>query len=495
MRKKMVLLIATLMMLAICMPAVMAADYSDNPQFLAYYSPEKISMDKSPDGGTTYYNAEADSSLKRTTTRSLSSQDWPQFMHDAANIGYSPCENISCVGSTEHNTSGLGIDIIGSINPVVFKNASNHKKIFVMTGYAGFEEPPGTTEVNLTCLDWYNNQLSVDWNHALPRTNISSGYYSNSWSSAATDGTYAYASSDNKTACVRISDGVEMWNFTMYHDNCNGGPTIGGDYVFCSDWGGDYYCLYKGNGTMKWVFNNTDTWEEDMKYSQATPAYEKVGSNEYIYVTGWGYNSTTNHNGQLYKVNVTAGGTEEYSTGIGNSESFCGSVSIDDDYIYVASYSFGSNGKLYKYNKSLNLIDSESIECTVATPSIDKRSDRVYISGGWNGGKYGSSTPGVRCHSTSNLNLIWGRINQSIGGWTCSVAIADEDEEGNQVVFAGKETGNNDYPSYCYNTTYALYDGYQGATSWSYPAGGATAAIAWDEVYTIDHEGDLYIFS
>ena len=82
-----------------------------------------------------------------------------------------------------------------------------------------------------------------------------------------------------------------------------------------------------------------------------------------------------------------------------------------------------------------------------------------------------------------------------MGGWTCSVAIGKSDEEGDKLVFAGREIGNNNYPSYCYNTTYALHANNSGATGWDYPAGGATAAIAWDEIYTVDHEGDLYIFS
>lgn len=495
MKKALLPILAAFMVLALFAPAAAAGDYSDNPQFMSFNSPEKLSLARSPDGGTTVYNAEAAPEATRTAVRTLSSEDWPQFMHDAANTGYSPCDNIPADSSVVNSTSSLGIDVIGSINPVVFKNATGHKKVLVMTGYAGFEEPDGLTKVNLTCIDWYNGQMSVDWVQDLPRTNISSGYYSNSWSSAATDGTYAFASSDNKTICVRVSDGQLMWTFTTYYDNCNGGPTVTDNYVFCSDWGGNYYCLYKNNGTMKWVFNNADTFDYDMTYSQATPAFDPTEGDEgKIYVTGWGYDSVTQHTGFLYKVDV-ATGTEDWSYGIGNSESFCGSVSVDDDCIFVASYSFGSNGKLYKISKDGSTVTSQPIERTDATPSIDKARDRVYISGGWNGGIYGSATPGVRCYSTSNLNLLWSRINQNMGGWTCSVAIGKSDEEGDKLVFAGRETGNNNYPSYCYNTTYALYDAYYGGTSWNYPAGGATAAIAWDEVYTVDHEGDLYIFS
>jgi len=495
MRKKMVLpILAALMVLALCAPAVAAGGYSNNPQWMSFNSPEKISLERSPDGGTTVYNAEAASATTRAATWALSDEDWPQFMHDVAHTGYSPCDNLPADYSTVTNTSSLGIDVIGTINPIVFKDATGHTKILVMTGYAGFEEPSGLTTVNLTCIDWYNGQLSIDWEQSLPRTTQSSGYYSNSWSSAATDGTYAYASSDNKTICVRISNGQLMWTFTMYYDNCNGGPTVTDDYVFCSDWGGNYYCLYKNNGTMKWVFNNSDTWDYDMTYSQATPAFDPTEGDEgKVYVTGWGYDNVTQHTGYVYKVDV-ATGDEDWSYGVGDSESFCGSVSVDNDCIYVASYSFGSNGKLYKISKNGSSVTSQTIEATDATPSIDKASNRVYISGGWNGGIYGSTPPGVRCYN-SNLNLVWSRLNQNMGGWTCSVAIGKSDEEGDKLVFAGREIGNNNYPSYCYNTTYALHANNSGATGWDYPAGGATAAIAWDEIYTVDHEGDLYIFS
>ena len=419
-------------------------------------------------------------------------------MHDAANTGYSPCDNVPDDCDAVNTSSALGIDIIGTINPVVFKNSSGHKKILVMTGYAGFEEPAGTDHVNLTCLDWYNGQLNVDWNYTLPRTTISSGYYSNSWSSAATDGTYAYATSDNKIVCVNVLTGVEVWNFTMIKDSCNGGPTIGGQYVFGSDWGngggGNYYCLYKNNGTLKWIFNSSCA-SYDFGYAQATPAYENDDGDEYIYVTGYTYSGPAD-TGVLCKIGVSDG-SEDWGVSIDN-DYFCGSPSIDDDYVFVTSYTFsGAYGDLYQYDKDGNLIDSEEIEKTDATPSIDKASNRVYVSGGWNGGPWGATPPGVRSYgySSGGLNLAWNRINQGIGGWTCSVALADEDEEGHQIAFAGKETGNINYPSFCYNTTYALYDGNFGATSWDYPAGGATAAIAWDEVYTIDHTGDLYIFS
>ena len=138
-------------------------------------------------------------------------------------------------------------------------------------------------------------------------------------------------------------------------------------------------------------------------------------------------------------------------------------------------------------------MDSVDIERSDATPSIDEENGLIYVSGGWDGGIYGSAAPGVRCYDTS-LNLVWSRLNESMGGFTCSVAIGEEDDDGDRLVFVGKETGYNSYPSYCYNKIYALYAN-NGTTKWFYDAGGATAAIANDEIYSVDNNGNLYIFS
>lgn len=495
-KKTSMLFIAGMIVLALFVPAVAAADYPNHPQFIAYYEPGKISIEESPDAGTTYYNADAASRVTRTT-RSVEPDDWPQFMQNPANTGYSECDNVPWYPTVDHTS---GIDVIGAINPAVVKNASGKIKILVMTGYPGFEETTGLTEVYLTCID--RETMSIDWQHPLPREPDHNGYYTNSWSSPATDGTYAYASSDNKTVCVDLTTGAEVWTFTMRYKNCDGSPTIGGNYLFCSDWGdgygsgGNYYCLDKDDGDLNWIFNNTLTRREDMGYTQGTPAYDPTeGTEGKIYVTGYGYDTNTSHTGQLYKVDV-ATGTEDWGYGVGNQDSFCGSASIDGDYIYLTSYTFapGNNGKLYKIKKDRSTAVSTAIERTDATPSIDHNRQRVYVSCG---SVAVGADPAVRCYST-NLNLVDSRVNQGIGGWTCSVAIAESDDDdpgdANRLVFAGKEDPTGSMGG-CYNTTYALNADSHLATKWSYPNGGGTAAIAWDEVYTVDHDGDLYIFT
>ena len=168
----------------------------------------------------------------------------------------------------------------------------------------------------------------------------------------------------------------------------------------------------------------------------------------------------------------------------------------DDDYIYVASYSFASNGKLYSlYKSNFTVVNSVSVEGTDATPAIDPRG-RVYTSGGL---ALASCyvAPAVRCYSTPGLSLNWNNNYSGVGGWTSSVAIARYDDDGGYPVFAGKEDPLLPMAG-CYNTTYSLTAYPQnmlGTPYWNYPKGGGTAAIAWDEVYNIDYEGDLYIFT
>lgn len=465
MRKRAMLpILAALMVLALCVPAVSAANYPQNGQFIAYYDSDRVAQDlaPSPDGGTTFFNAGAATAATSART-SFTANDWPQFHYDEKNAGHSPSTGLPSTASLKFDRD---VNAIGTVNPVVANG-----KIFVLTGYSGFDEPSGLTGIYLTCL----NETTGDyvWNFTLPRNPP----YLGSWSSPTTDGVYVYASSDNKTYCVRVSDGTEVWNFTTIGDkSCNGGPKIGGDYVFCSDWyQGHYYCLDRYTGALQWVFDSTST-ANDTTYFQGTPAYD--ASDGSVYLTGW------DSVGVLYKVNVSTG-NEVWSVVASGAGGFCGSAALDDEYVYVTSYNFSGDGKLYKYDKSNGaLIDSVTIEATDATPAIDEENGLVYVSGGTSG----FMDPGVRCFFTGNFTELWNRTpmdgtNEDMGGWTCSVSLADG------YAFVGREAG---YP-YCYDTVYAL-DAMTGATIWSYPQGGATAAIANGDVYTIGNDGHLYAF-
>jgi outer membrane protein assembly factor BamB len=450
------------MLLALAGPAL-AANYPNNAQFIAYYNPEALANAgiTTPDNaGTTYVNPAAATTKKvaanalTTTLTTPSSTDWPQFHYNAKHDGTSPSTGLP---SSNSSVWSANIQAIGTTNPII-----SNGKVFVLTGFAGFDEPSALTQINLTCLD--ESTGSVLWNFPLPRM-----VHYGSWSSPATDGTYVYASSDYQHYAIRVSDGVEMWNFTGYNVNVNGGPVIGGDNVYFSDWS-DYYCLDKTTGSLNWVFDNTDTTTYDMNYAQASPAYDATDGS--IYVTGY-----TGSVGYLYKVDSS--GNEVWSVQGDSNQNFCGSAALDSSNVYVTSYNFNGNGKLYAYSKSNGtLVWSKSIERSDATPAI--ANGLVYVDGGC----AGYANPGVRAFYANDGTLAWSRANAGMGGWTDSVSVADG------YAFVGHESSSNNY---CYDTVYAL-DALTGATEWSHPQGGATAAIANGQMYTIGNDGYLYRF-
>ena len=472
------LFIAGMVVLAFFTPAAMAADYPQNGQFIAYYDEDQLAKDtSSEDGGTTNYAgkgvdmaAATPPVVAVTATVTPDPDDWPQFMYDGSNVGYSPCDGLP---SDNSSVTTLNIDnpAIGAPNPVV---ADGH--IFLMTGFNGFDEPYSLTHINLTCVDEATQQ--TEWIFDMPRTQ-----HLGSWASPAYDydNEYVYAVSDNKVFCIDMG-GNEVWSFTTIEDViCNGGPTVTDDYVLCSDWYSNYYCLDKDDGDLNWVFNNTDTTDYDMTYSQSTPAYDPdEGAEGKMYVCGWGYDSNTSFNGALFKVDV-ATGTEDWYFPVGSQESFCGSAALDENNVYVASYNFNGDGNLYRIGKDYSTVACQPVERTDATPAIDLENDLVYVSGGC--GVY--AAPGVRCFETdASLTPVWDNYNEDMGGWTCSVTLADG------YAFVGKEYG---YSPYCYETLYAL-DALTGDIEWFYPYGGGTAAIANDKIYTVDNMGDVYVF-
>lgn len=468
--KALVALAAACLLLAVMVPAVAAADYPHNGQFIAYYNPSAITTGTAPANAGTLYVNPAATTTKTVTARALtttlttpSATDWPQFHYNAKHDGSSPSTGLP---SSNSSVWSANIQAIGTTNPII-----SNGKVFVLTGFAGFDEPSDLEEINLTCLD--ESTGSVLWNFPLPRM-----VHYGSWSSPATDGTYVYASSDYQHYAIRVSDGVEMWNFTGYNVNVNGGPVIGGNNVYFSDWAGDVYNLDKTSGALNWVFNNSKTTQYDMAYSQSSPAYDATDGS--IYVTGYSGNR-----GYLYKVNASGG--EEWSIQSDSGENFCGSPALDSNTVYVTSYNFSGDGKLYAYTKSgaKKWRSFPSIERSDATPAISN--GIIYVTGGWNGGDWGSADPGVRAFYATNGTLKWSRVNENMGGWTDSASVADG------YVYVGKESGKNELPNYCYNTTYAL-NATTGATEWFYLQGGATAAIANGKMYTIGNDGYLYRF-
>jgi outer membrane protein assembly factor BamB len=463
--KALVALAATCLLLAVMVPAVAAADYPHNGQFIAYYNASALAELKTPaNAGIAYINP-VTTTTKNAAARALtitplttpSSTDWPQFHYNEKHVGVSPSTGLP---SNNSSVWSANISAIGTMNPII-----SNGKVFVLTGYAGFDEPDGLTTINLTCIDEATGNIL--WQSPPMSRQIHYGSYS----SPATDGNYVYVSTDYTIYAIRVSDGSFAWTNTTIGFNVNGGPAVGGNNIFASDWSGNYYSIDKSTGFINWIFNNTDTKQYDMTYSQASPAYD--ASDGSIYVTGY-----TGSRGYLYKVNSTGG--EEWSVQSDSNQNFCGSASVDADNVYVTSYNFNGNGKLYAYAKSNGSpVWNKSIERSDATPAISN--GLVFVGGGC----AGFANPGVRAFYTINGTRAWSRANAGMGGWTNSISVADG------YAFVGHE--NSTAPYYSYDTVYAL-NATTGDTVWSYPQGGATAAIANGKMYTIGNNGYLYRF-
>ncbi|MCK9632664.1 MAG: PQQ-binding-like beta-propeller repeat protein [Methanoregula sp.] len=476
MKKRIAALVAACMLLAVMAPAVAAADYQKSAQFMGYFERNNVTntIEDTKPGGYTYVNPDAQLTtvadavgIAFRTTHAPGPDDWPQFHYNVKHDGYSPS-----TGLPSDNSSAWSkyFPVIGTVNPIIANG-----KVFILTGYAGFDEPAGLTTINLTCLD-ESDPSQILWNFTLPRT-----IHWGSWAAPATDGDYVYVSSDDKHYAINVTTGEEVWNFTGFSYVSNGGPAISDDMVFLSDSGdysiplknGTYYGLNKANGALRWTFNWTNA-NPVFKYSQASPAYDATDNS--VYVTG--YNADYNQ-GYLYKVNATTG-VQIWSNYTATGVILGGSASFDTDNVYVTSYLYGGNGKLYAYSKDTSVLKwSKTIAGTDATPAI--ANGLVYVSGGTAGS--GGST-GVYAYYTDGT-LAWRKLNAGMGGWTDSVSVA------NGYAFVGHE--NSTYPIYSYDSIYAL-NATTGATVWFYPQGGATAAIANSKVYTNGNNGYLYRF-
>lgn len=470
-------LFAACMLLAVMAPAVAAADYPRNAQFMVQHDPAALgnaSEQLSGTPGTLYVNPDTEATttskalqpILRTTTRS---DNWPQFHYDAAHTGLSPTTGLTTSNSSAYRK--ILNKALSSTNPLI---ANGY--VYVLTNYTGMWEPDKLPSINLTCLR--ESDLSIQWQFPLPRK-----VHYGSWSSPAVDldSDTVFVSSDFQHFAINATSGKERWNYTSKDVNVNGGPSIGGGNVYFSDWGdggvgGDYYSLNKTTKVVNWIFNNTRTLNYDMAYAQGSPAYDSTDDS--VYVTGWTYSGAngTGSRGYLYKVNST--GYEVWSVISDITMNFCGSAAVGSDTVYVASYNFSGWSKLYAYNKTDGSLRwSNWTEDTDGTPAL--ANGLVYTSGG----TIGYSTPGVRAFNASTGVLVWSNTSAGYGGWTDSVSVA------NGYAFAGRE-----YPEFGSYTGFAAFNATTGIISWYHPKGGSTAGIANSKAYTIGYDGYLYRF-
>lgn len=487
-------IIIACMLLAMAIPAVAAAEYPHNAQFLPYNDPNKLGKPTVTLPGTpghTYVNPAYKSKMLTrnllTTQVTPSSTDWPQFHYNAVHDGYSPSTGLPDDNSTVWSTY---FPAIGPTNPIIANG-----KVFILTNYSGMYEPDDVPAINLTCLDEATG--SILWQ----TSGLSRLVHWGSWSSPATDGDYVYVSTDNQHYAIDANTGQIAWTFTSFNTNVNGGPSIASDsdLVFVSDSGdyydvsksGHYYALNKtNNGSRVWTFDNSKTTTYDFRYAQASPAYDP--SDKSVYVTGYNnaWPGSGADRGYLYKVDATTGDELWGGESVYPGDYFAGSASFDADNVYVTSYNSTGSAHLYAYSKSNGApVWNASIKSSDATPAI--ADGIVYVSGG----TAGSSPHGVYAFYTDDGSVVWCLDDdntptchsnpEDLGGWTDSVSIADG------YAFIGHENGT--YPIYSYDKVYAL-NAFTGDIIWFYQQGGSTAAIANSKMYTLGNNGDLYRF-
>ena len=194
MRKKMVLpILAALMVLALCAPAVAAGSYPQNGQFMVggdqiptegYQAPTLTSADYE----AMYPVASRDLTafdLQQVGT-SGPSDSWEQFAKDVQHTGFATGP------APDTNTLAWSADIkaLGA-SSTVFADG----KVFVYNGYVGFD---GSGDTNLSTLDECTGQ--VLWNTSIPQPDWGS------WSSPAYHNGFVYTSTANETKKINATD-------------------------------------------------------------------------------------------------------------------------------------------------------------------------------------------------------------------------------------------------------------------------------------------------
>jgi outer membrane protein assembly factor BamB len=232
------------------------------------------------------------------------------------------------------------------------------------------------------------------------------------------------------------------------------------------DWqAGHYCCLDEETGELLWTFTEEQTGSWGVGYTQGVPAYEDGK----FYLTTWLYIG-----GNVYCIDADTGAEIWHQT---TPLDACGSPAVVDGTVYVTNYDFFGYGAIYAMDAGNgDILWNYTIQRTDSTPAVAY--GNVYVTGG----AKGFSDVQTYCFNATTGDLVWEtNTSDKIGAWTCSVAVADG------KVFVGTEGGWFDYAG-----TYAL-DAFTGGVIWSYPAGGASPAVADGTVFTIGG-GRVYAF-
>jgi len=360
--------------------------------------------------------------------------NWPQFHCDEAHVGFSPSKAPN-TNETLWISEDIGA-IAGSSTVVV------DGKIFVNCGDS------------LTALNESTGE--VLWSSP-----AEAGGQFGSWTSPSYHDGRVFI---NGEGAYSATDGSKIWDGLP--SNTNGGPMIADGKVFQGDWGRHYYCLDEETGELLWTFTEENTGSWGTAYTQGTPAY----ADGKVYLTTWVFIG-----GYVYCVDADTGAEIWNQT---TPLDTCGSPTVANGITYVTTYNFYGDGDIYAMNADTgDILWRQTIQRTDSTPTVAY--GNVYVTGG----ARGFSDRQTYCFNATTGDVIWSTDTaDEIGGWTCSVAVADG------KVFVGTEGGDG----FDYATTYAL-DAFTGDVIWSYPAGGASPAVANGTVFTIGG-GKVYAF-
>ena len=384
---------------------------------------------------------------------SIPDDSWYQFHGKVDHTGYS--ENGPKTNRTEWVTED--IDAISSSSPVIVGG-----KVFVICGSSGME---GSTEdvPQLVALNEFTGDIL--WNVSIPKAVYGS------WASPAYDDGMVFTATGPELGCYDAETGEKIWCFNDTvgtQGAVNGGPAIADGLVVFSDWDGSYYyCLDEYTGNLLWSF-------ETLGDAQSTPTY----ADGKFYFTSYGYGA--DKQGHAWCVDAVTGEQVWY---FNTSQNFCGSPSYKDGVLYLATYNFYGIGDLFALDATNgSIIWQQDILRTDSTPALAY--GNVYICGGCQG----FSNVQTYCFNASTGELVWETPSLTgeeggIGGWTCSVAVADG------LAYVGTE--GEGY--FGYNDLYAL-DAFTGEVVWHAPYAGSTPALSDGMLFSIGGDQKVYAF-
>ena len=267
-----------------------------------------------------------------------------------------------------------------------------------------------------------------------------------------------------KAYCIDATNGSTIWEYGLPSPACNGGTMVAGGKVFAGDWDGHhYYCWDEETGEKLRDFTVSG-------YAQGVAGYVDGK----VYFTSWVYGDA--HAGHVYCIDADTGEEIWHQNNI--PQNCCGSPTISNGIVYVTTFNFYGDGGIYALNASDgSILWNQTMQRTDSTPVVAY--GNVYVCGGC----VGYSDVQTYCFNATNGELMWNTTaSDGIGGWTCSVAVADG------KVFVGKPG-----EFFGYAGTYAL-DAFTGNVIWSYPEGGSSPAVADGMVFTIGG-GKVYAFN